>query len=56
MKTTKQEKRKYVKPTSRTIELHSRTMILTGSGNGIQSMRKGYGTASVNDGTEQEWE
>ena len=54
MTTMKEEKRTYATPAVRIVELRSRGLLMLS--NGVSSMRNGYGTASVEDGTEQTWQ
>ena len=55
MTTMKEEKQTYAKPAVRIVELRSRGLLML-SGDGVSSMRNGYGKASVEDGTEQTWQ
>ena len=48
------KRKDYRKPTMQVVKLQQQTRLLAGSG--VESMRTGYGTASTDDGTEQEWD
>ena len=43
----------YMKPTMQVVKLQHTGMLMT---SGVQSERRGYGTANTNDGTEQTWD
>ena len=47
------KKRFYIRPMTKIIELKTRTILMT---SGLSANRKGYGKASIEDGTEQTWE
>ena len=46
----------YQKPTMRVVKLQHKYQIMTGSYTGVSANRNGYGTASLDDGTEATWE
>ena len=48
-------KKDYLKPTMKVVQLQHRSHILAGS-EGVRAARSGYGTASTDDGTEETWE
>ena len=48
------KRKDYEKPTMKIVELQHQSYLLTTSG--VQSERRGYGTASTDDDTEQTWD
>ena len=51
--TATMNRRHYTKPAMRVVELQHQGIICT---SGFGATRNGYGTASIGDGTEQEWD
>ena len=47
------KKKDYQKPTMKVVKLQHQTQLLQAS---VQGFRPSYGAASVEDGTEQEWD
>ena len=47
------ERKEYRKPTMEVVKLQHQGIICT---SGLKAGRNGYGTASTDDGTEQEWD
>ena len=47
------KRKTYMTPTMNIVKLQQQSHLLAGSG--VAASRSGYGTASTDDGTEQEW-